>query len=63
MPQFEHFLEIAENLKRTTDNPILNQGPLNIWTEYLVAQILPFFDLLQILPSYNNLRVRLKACF
>ena len=43
MPQFEHFLEIAENLKRTTDNPILNQGPLNIWTEYLVAQILPFF--------------------
>ena len=43
MPQFEHFLEIAETLKRTTENPILEQGPLNIWTEYLVAQILSFF--------------------
>ena len=43
MPQFEHFLEIAENLKRTTETPILNLGPLNIWTEYLVAQTLPFF--------------------
>ena len=43
MPQFEHFLEIAEDLKRTTETPILNLGPQNIWMEYLVAQTLPFF--------------------
>ena len=34
MPQFEHFyLEIAENLKQTTENSILNQGPPNKCTE------------------------------
>ena len=54
-PQFERFHEIAENLKRITENPILNQGRLDIWTEYFVAQTLPFFLLLQQSQS--------KACF
>ena len=54
-PQFERFHEIAENLKRITENPILNQGVLIYGRNTLLLKHCHFFLLLQQSQS--------KACF